>query len=1078
MAETTVYVKFAVGDTSELTSKAAELTQQEQKALTAGNAELDKKSSKQKEILETQQKTVDAQKAETAAAKETTAATKETAAAAKDQQKVTESKAQQTSNNLISLGKELQVQKKIGDAFQKQFVSAKTVGDQIIALGNVFDAAFQTGGAESVEAVYQEIQKEIQGTGLTVEQFVEQLKSVDPATQLVTESNVKLSSELRNVKDQMAQLAASGQANTAEYKKLQEQAISLTGAQMRVNAAIKDGVKTNETLLHSTEIVEGLTAGFEVATGVMSLFGKENEDVMKTIQFLNGVMVISNGIQQTTTILKNADNIVTKGLTAAYKFLTVSIYGATTGLTAFDTALAATGVGVFIIAIGIALEKLYTFISSLYDASDAVEHMDLVLQKLNGTYDERAKKIQDDGKLALEAAKRSDDAAGNSYKVQKKINDDLIKNQQVRAAAFKIAADQIMDKNSEIGKKFKLDDESRAKERDKFLKESKDAEKNVLDLQFSQRLEDSKRQTDLYKQNADAAKKASAAELASLKADQQAKFDIVDRTTDYQIEGFNKVANSDKEVFQTRLNALENSNKLRMQQIEVQRKREKDELVASGKATTEQLLNIDDKYNTERDKQTNDYYERRKNLIQKNESEIAQAEIISQQNVVKARINVAQKGSAEELQATNDLIRLQAEAQIKAIDATVENEELKAAKIEAINLEMNKRIADNNEAYTKKRLADASDAEKQAHDLAIALANISLVGKNPDSKDVFNAQQDARKKYLQENLDDMARLQNAWDTGQITDKKEFDKQYNALELKATNQRIEILKAEAEKRKKINDAIKEAAFDVAQSLSDAVFSANADKRDAQLQEQEDQLDKARQNELDNENLTEQQKEQINERYDAKERQLKRRAAEQDKQASIAQAEINAALAITKTLASVPFPFNIIAAAAVAAQTIIQVAKIKSTPLPAYEKGTRNAKKGSGMVGEKGAEIVTFEGGETVLTHKETMKVLQYASTKEMVTATINNVLDRNASISERIANYRNNTVERVINRGYVNDNNAPNVSIDYDKLASKFGEQLKRHGGQKVETNIDADGFNQYIEKQGTRIKYLNSRYKL
>jgi len=66
--------------------------------------------------------------------------------------------------------------------------------------------------------------------------------------------------------------------------------------------------------------------------------------------------------------------------------------------------------------------------------------------------------------------------------------------------------------------------------------------------------------------------------------------------------------------------------------------------------------------------------------------------------------------------------------------------------------------------------------------------------------------------------------------------------------------------------------------------------------------------------------------------------------------------------------------------IAALGAIQLATVLATPIPAYEKGTRNAKGGTSLVGEKGAEYVITPQGATFLTpNKPTLMDIPKGST---------------------------------------------------------------------------------------------------
>lgn len=84
------------------------------------------------------------------------------------------------------------------------------------------------------------------------------------------------------------------------------------------------------------------------------------------------------------------------------------------------------------------------------------------------------------------------------------------------------------------------------------------------------------------------------------------------------------------------------------------------------------------------------------------------------------------------------------------------------------------------------------------------------------------------------------------------------------------------------------------------------------------------------------------------------------AKQQKQMAMIQATINIAQGITSALAQAP-PYSFILAALVGVLGAVQLAKISSTPLPQFYKGTSNAPEGLALTQERGAEMITDKHG---------------------------------------------------------------------------------------------------------------------
>lgn len=119
---------------------------------------------------------------------------------------------------------------------------------------------------------------------------------------------------------------------------------------------LRESIKLASSDTRSLDVLIGgaqaIAGGFGVAQGAAALFGNENEDLQKTLVKLNGVMTILNGLQAIQNELKKKDNILTIIQTNLQKGYAAVIGTSTGALKVFRTALAATGIGVFLVAIG------------------------------------------------------------------------------------------------------------------------------------------------------------------------------------------------------------------------------------------------------------------------------------------------------------------------------------------------------------------------------------------------------------------------------------------------------------------------------------------------------------------------------------------------------------------------------------------------------------------------------------------------------------------------------------------------------------------------------------------------------
>jgi hypothetical protein len=183
----------------------------------------------------------------------------------------------------------------------------------------------------------------------------------------------------------------------------------------------------------------------------------------------------------------------------------------------------------------------------------------------------------------------------------------------------------------------------------------------------------------------------------------------------------------------------------------------------------------------------------------------------------------------------------------------------------------------------------------------------------------------------------------------ITDKYNFEIQKAAEAGQDTAQlRVEYEAKITEATKKSEDQRKDFAIKAAQQISNTAFSiiGSSIKSASEAKIRGLENDKAR--ELSNTNLTKTQKAAIEAKYKKKENDEKIKAFKAEQKIQIAQAVINGAIAITKTLATTGMPFAIPLIAADVAMTAIQIATIASQKPPQFARGGRFVSDGRGAL----------------------------------------------------------------------------------------------------------------------------------
>lgn len=189
--------------------------------------------------------------------------------------------------------------------------------------------------------------------------------------------------------------------------------------------------------------------------------------------------------------------------------------------------------------------------------------------------------------------------------------------------------------------------------------------------------------------------------------------------------------------------------------------------------------------------------------------------------------------------------------------------------------------------------------------------------------------------------EELIKLQEKY-SKELLEKKLFEEAKKALDAKYQQKRDEENGKVAAKR---SEELKDLTLKAAEDISNAVFQIGANNRQAELDLALSNIDKAREKELANKNLTEAQKKAINEKYDKQVRAEKLKTWKADKNASLLQAGINTALAITKALPNIPL--SIAAGVAGAAQMAVIAA---TKPPQFFHGGFTPGKEAKGWVRE--------------------------------------------------------------------------------------------------------------------------------
>ena len=111
-------------------------------------------------------------------------------------------------------------------------------------------------------------------------------------------SSKRLSMQLRELQDNMARMRLEGKQDTEEYRKMAAEAANLSDTLADLNTQTKILSHDDANLQGFMSGVSGLAGLFTTATGALSLFASENENLAKIQTRVQSVMAITMGLQQ------------------------------------------------------------------------------------------------------------------------------------------------------------------------------------------------------------------------------------------------------------------------------------------------------------------------------------------------------------------------------------------------------------------------------------------------------------------------------------------------------------------------------------------------------------------------------------------------------------------------------------------------------------------------------------------------------------------------------------------------------------------------------------------------------------
>jgi hypothetical protein len=503
-------------------------------------------------------------------------------------------------------------------------------------------------------------------------------------------------------------------------------------------------------------VVKGVAGGITALTGTMALFGGESKEVEKILLKVQGAMALSQGLStitdaakdfkrlnaviQQSAVFQKANAIATTLAAGAMKLLGVAANTTSTMFKVLKGAIAATGIGLLVVAIGFLVDKIMDWVSSTDTAEAAQERLNKSIEKVNESLDKNLRKIDFNTKKQLLLAKE----AGKSEEELQKLKEQGF---QKELTQLKVAENQKVELANRAIKEGKLEVEKLNEIRKDALDAQKASDEKNKQLQLS-RLEFSAAQADKAR---DKQKQLNEKAIADAKA-------AADKRTEVEKAAQDQLDKLREDNF---LSSIEDARKRQVTEVQFQFESEQSRIKAL-KLSAEKEAEILAELAIQR---TSKIFEIDKKIAQ----ERAEAEREAQENLLKVR----QENTLAAIE--DESARAEQKAQFDFENTKKEIEALKVSEDTKTQLIIEAEIVRNN------AIAELDKAEKQKQDeLKLELDEMQL-----DELALKNQQLDAWYKEKLKIVGDNEQLQTELTAA-------YEAQRTALQQQAATQRLNIV----------------------------------------------------------------------------------------------------------------------------------------------------------------------------------------------------------------------------------------------------------------------------------------------
>ena len=245
-----------------------------------------------------------------------------------------------------------------------------------------------------------------------------------------------LRTQLREATQELIRLQQSGTATAAEIAKAGKRAGDLKEQLADARAQI-DAFNPEAKFKAFSAVIQGVAGAFSAAQGALALLGVEGEDVQKTLLKVQGALALSEGLNtilsledgfknlslvvQSSSTFIAANAAVTAVASKVFRLLGIEVNTTSTAFRVLKGAIAATGIGLLVIALGEAVSAFQSFSNSAQEAKKAQEELNKSIEQGAKTQLEGEKEsLRRQGELEVAKARRRGASEAEIFAIQDK----------------------------------------------------------------------------------------------------------------------------------------------------------------------------------------------------------------------------------------------------------------------------------------------------------------------------------------------------------------------------------------------------------------------------------------------------------------------------------------------------------------------------------------------------------------------------------------------------------------------------------------------------------------------------------